>query len=58
MQHFSKKVYKLLEKLNIKKCTKKEATFISEPMPPFIEELLLKFDWPEDYNFIIKKTTW
>ena len=56
MQHFNKKIYRLLDKLGVQKCTKKEASFISDSMPPFIEELLLNFEWPEDYSFIIRKT--
>ena len=56
MQHFDKKIYKLLEKMGVHKCPKKEASYIRDSMPSFIEELLLNFEWPKDYYFKIRKT--
>lgn len=56
MKHFNKKIYKLLEKHGIRSCSRKEPTFIEEDIPPFIEELLLHFEWPEERRFTIKHT--
>lgn len=55
MNHFSKNIYKLLEKNGIKKCAKKEPVFLKAEIPSFIEELLLHFEWP-DKRFFLKQT--